>query len=183
MSLLPELLAANRQYAAHFFTHAADARPRRRLAVLACMDARLNPPLALGLENGDAHVIRNAGGLATSDALRSLVLSQQGLGTQEVIIIQHTDCGLLFLDNTSMRKRLEDGFGIDASHLDFLPIDDLEQSVRDTVLAIRSFPFVPRVATISGLIFDVKTGLLHLVEQSPGILAVDGILEAAGLSS
>ncbi|MCX6023903.1 MAG: carbonic anhydrase [Chloroflexi bacterium] len=170
MSILSELLTANEQYAVSFTRSSESPRPRRRLALLACMDSRLNPNRALGLYEGDSHLIRNAGGLATPDALRSLIVSQQGLGTQEVVVIQHTDCGLLALKNETLRERLRDRFGVDASHMDFLPITDLEQSVRDTVAAIRACPFIGGEIAISGLIYDVKTGWLHLIEQSPAVM-------------
>src|SRR5262245_45314587 len=102
------------------------ARPAKRLAVVACMDARLDPARALGLELGDAHVIRNAGGLAR-DALRSLVISQQLLGTREVVILQHTDCGMVKFRNEELYERLGD----EAREIDFMPFSDLDQSVRD----------------------------------------------------
>ena len=164
MSMLDEVLAANERYAAGFAKGDLLAAPARRLAVLACMDARLDPAKALGLEEGDAHVIRNAGGRASADALRSLIISQQLLGTTEVVVIHHTDCGMLTFGDEELRRRLQERFGADASGLDFLPFADLAQSVRDDVAAIRASPFIPEEIPVSGFIYDVRTGRLQPVE-------------------
>src|SRR4051794_17024023 len=131
MSELPAILEANERYAAGFDKGGLQALPARRLAVLTCMDARLDPARALGLEEGDAHVIRNAGGRATDDAIRSLVISQQLLGTREVLVIHHTDCGMLTFTNEQLRDRLRRELGADAESVDFLPSPDLQASVRE----------------------------------------------------
>jgi carbonic anhydrase len=164
MSALPELLAANERYAASFTKGDLPMPPARRVAILTCMDARLDPAQFLGLQEGDAHVIRNAGGRASADALRSLIISQQLLGTREVVVIHHSDCGMLTFTNEELQGRLTAGFGADASGIDFLPFSDLAQSVRDDVAAIRNAPFVPEAIPVSGFIYDVRTGRLQPVE-------------------
>lgn len=164
MSALPELRAANERYAASFTRGDLPMPPARRVAILTCMDARLDPAQFLGLQEGDAHVIRNAGGRASADALRSLIISQQLLGTREVVVIHHSDCGMLTFTNEELQGRLTAGSGADASGIDFLPFSDLAQSVRDDVAAIRNSPFVPEDIPVSGFIYDVRTGRLQPVE-------------------
>lgn len=137
--------------------------PGRRVAVLTCMDARLDPSKFLGLEEGDAHVIRNAGGRASADALRSLIISQQLLGTQEVVVIHHTDCGMLTFSNEELRGRLKERFNADPGDTDFLPFADLVKSVRDDVAEIRRSPFILKGIPVSGFIYDVRTGRLQAV--------------------
>lgn len=163
MSAVPELFDANARYAADFSHGELATPPRRRFAILTCMDARLDPAKALGLAEGDAHVIRNAGGRASDDALRSLVISQQLLGTQEVIVIHHTDCGMLTFSNDDLRGLLSERLAADAGEIDFLPFSDLAQSVRDDVAAVRACPFISGDIPVSGLIYDVRTGQLHAV--------------------
>ena len=127
MSEIPHLLAANREYASAFPNAGLAARPARALAVVTCMDARLDPAKFLGLADGDAHVIRNAGGLVTDDVLRSLIISYWGLGTREVVVVAHENCGLLTFSNREIHERLEQETGHDATGIDFLPFDDLER--------------------------------------------------------
>ena len=134
-------------------------RPARKTAILTCMDERLRPEQALGLEVGQAHVIRNAGGRASDDALRSLVISSRLLGTTEFAVIHHTGCGMLTFTNDDLRTRLREETGADASHLDFLPFADLEQSVRDDVSAILASPFIDSAIPVSGYVYDVDTGV------------------------
>src|SRR4029078_7200538 len=117
--------------------------PGRKTAVLVCMDARIDPAKALGLEEGDAHVIRNAGGLETSDAIRSLVISYKLLGTREFVVIHHTDCGMLTFTNEQIRDQLKQDPGADASDIDFLPFSDVDQSVRQDLAKIRASPLIP----------------------------------------
>src|SRR5438270_6917184 len=128
MSLIDEVTAANESYASGFAKGGLPMPPGRKFAVVTCMDARLDPARFLGLAEGDAHVIRNAGGRASADALRSLIISQQLLGTSEVVVIHHTDCGMLTFGNAELQGRLQDSFGADASGIDFLPFADLAQS-------------------------------------------------------
>lgn len=134
--------------------------PARHVAVLTCMDARLLPSRFLGLEEGDAHVIRNAGGRASDDAIRSLAISQQLLGTNEVVVIHHTDCGMLTFSNEDLRKKLKQELNADAEHIDFLPFKDLEQSVREDVATIKNSPLLLKNIEVSGFIYDVKSGRL-----------------------
>ena len=164
MALLDEIRAANDAYAAEFSKGDLPIPPGRKLAVVACMDARLDPGKALGLEEGDAHIIRNAGGRA-ADALRSLVISQRLLGTQEVMVVHHTDCGMLTFDNPTLYGICQEQLGADASDIDFLPFSDLEQSVRDDVELIRSSPLIAKDTTVTGFIYDVKTGKIEEVAQ------------------
>jgi carbonic anhydrase len=163
MSVLPELLAANQRYADAFAAGDLPSRPSRRLAVLTCMDARLDPPRFLGLQDGDAHVIRNAGAHATEDAIRSLIVSYTVGGTREFLIINHTDCGLHNATNQQLREHLRNDLGADASAIDFLPISDLDQSVREDVERLRACPYFPPDLPVSGFIYDVRTGRLRQV--------------------
>jgi carbonic anhydrase len=162
MPAVEELLRANAAYAESFTKGDLEAAPRRRFAVVTCMDARLVPPAALGLEEGDAHVIRNAGGLVTDDAVRSLVISHWELGTQEVVVIAHTRCGLLTLDNAELRRKIGDA----AAGVDFLPFRELESSVRESVRRVRESPLLPESFAATGMIYDVETGRLRVVDDT-----------------
>jgi carbonic anhydrase len=169
MALYDEILSANRRYAAVFNGGALQMPPRRKLAVLACMDARLDVQDALGLETGDAHVIRNAGGIATEDALRSLIISHTLLGTREFLVINHTDCGMQTFEDGELRERLRGETGSDPGELRFHSFRDLEDNLRRQVQVIRETPFIPRDIPIRGLIFDVKSGkLAEVVAALPG---------------
>lgn len=161
MPVLPELLTANERYAASFTKGSLPMPPARHVAVLTCMDARLDPAKFLGLEEGDAHVVRNAGGRASPDALRSLIISYKLLGTQEFLVIHHTDCGMLTFTNDQLRDQLRRDLGGDASAMDFLPFADLDESVRQDVVTIRSAPLIPREIPVSGFVYDVGTGKLR----------------------
>jgi carbonic anhydrase len=159
------LQAANEVYADGFSKGDLPMPPGRRLAVVTCMDARLDPAKCLGLEIGDAHVIRNAGGLATDDAVRSLVISHWLLGTQEVVVVAHTDCGMLTFSNDDLRSKLRDEAGADASEVDFRPFPDLEESVRKSVQTIRESPLLPDSLEVSGWIYDVHSGRINEVAE------------------
>jgi carbonic anhydrase len=163
MSEIEQMVAANRRYAER--EHRADlpARPARRVAVVTCMDARLVPLRSLGLHAGDAHVIRNAGGRASDDAIRSLVVSATLLGTREFVVIHHTDCGMQTFTNEEMHGRLREERGADASGIDFLPIADLDESVRADVQRILDSPFVSPDVTVAGFVIDVASGRLREV--------------------
>lgn len=161
MSVIPEFVRANEAYAHTFDKGDLPLPPSRRVAVVACMDARLDPARALGLEEGDAHVIRNAGGRAV-DALRSLVISQQLLGTREVVVVHHTDCGMLTFTDDELRAKLRETLGRDTSD-EFHPFGDLDASVREDVKAIREAPLLRKDVTVSGFVYDVKTGRLRQV--------------------
>jgi carbonic anhydrase len=160
MSEVQEFQKANDAYASSFSKGNLPMPPGRHVAILTCMDARLDPARFLGLEEGDAHVIRNAGGRASEDALRSLTISEQLLGTNEVVVIHHTDCGMLTFSNEDLRKKLKQELNADAEHIDFLPFKDLEQSVRDDVATIKNSPFIPKNIEVSGFIYDVRSGRL-----------------------
>jgi carbonic anhydrase len=155
------ILEENRRYTAAFDRSALTAAPLSGLAMLACMDARLDVEEVLGLRTGDAHIIRNAGGLATDDAIRSIIISQQLLGTNEVLVIGHTGCGLLNADEAALRDRLttETGQSLDVAFGSFA---DLEESVRAQVERLRTHPWVKRVP-VHGLVFEVESGRLYEV--------------------
>lgn len=161
MSEVTTFLKANERYAASFAKGHLPMPPARRVAVVACMDARLDPARVLGLEEGDAHVVRNAGGRA-ADAVRSLVISQQLLGTREVVVIHHTDCGMLTFTDAQLKQKLRDELGAETD-IAFLSFSDLEQSVRDDVAAIRESRLLLRGVPVTGFVYDVKTGRLRQV--------------------
>ena len=181
-TILNEVLEANRQYAAEFGEKGKLALPpARRFAVLTCMDARMDPAKFAGLSEGDAHVIRNAGGRASDDAIRSLVISYKLLGTQEWFVIHHTNCGMEFFTNDVMRGLLANSLETAAltaegfqdvgtgpgsragEFIEWLTIKEQTQSVKDDVQRIREHPLVPGNIPIHGYIYDVATGLLHEV--------------------
>jgi carbonic anhydrase len=164
MSARDEILSANALYAEGFTLGGLPSRPVRRFAVVTCMDARLDPIAFLGLRPGDAHVLRNAGGIASDDVLRSLAVSHGLLGTQEVFVIGHTNCGMQRLTNEEIRARLSEDPGVDASGVDFLAFADLEESVRASVRRIRESPLLPRSFGASGYVFDTSTGRVSPVE-------------------
>ncbi len=163
MAVIQEFLQANEAYAKTFHKGDLPLPPARKVAVLVCMDARLDPARLLGLEEGDAHVIRNAGGRA-ADALRSLVISEQLLGTETIVIIHHTDCGMLTFTNEQIHQKIRQDMHADADHIAFLPFSDLEESVRDDMALLRQSPLIPQSIEIAGFIYDVKTGKLLPVE-------------------
>jgi carbonic anhydrase len=134
--------------------------PGRKLAIVTCMDARLDPAKFLGLGEGADNVIRNAGGLVTGDALRSLIISHWLLGTQEFAVIAHTDCGMLTFSNDDLHGKLEEATGADASDIDFRPFPDLQESVRGSLQAVRESPLLPDGIEISGWVYDVRSGAL-----------------------
>jgi len=137
-------------------------RNAEQYAVLACMDARLNPYGILGLEEGDAHVIRNAGGVVTDDEIRSLAISQRLLGTEEVILIHHTDCGMLTFSDDAFRRQVQDDTGIKPEWA-AEAFDDLDEDVRQSIARIKSSPFIPRKDSVRGFVYDVRTGRLDEV--------------------
>jgi carbonic anhydrase len=158
-----DLREANERYAEAWGDKASLARkPRRRLALLTCMDARVDPVRALGLEEGDAHVIRNAGGVATEDALRSLVISHRLLGTETAYVVGHTQCGMISFTNEELYAQLEHD-GVDARWLDFLPFQEIEASVAASVARLRESPLLPDGYRVEGFILDVATGRLEPV--------------------
>ncbi len=163
MSVVDEVKAANESYASSFTKGDLPMPPGRRFAIVTCMDARLDPAKYAGLQEGDAHVIRNAGGVVSDDALRSLVISHWLLGTQEAIVIGHTDCGMVTFTNDVLRQKLADEAGADASDVDFLPFPDTEARVAESVKLIRETPLLPDSFSARGFVYDVKTGRLNEV--------------------
>ncbi|HXV95264.1 MAG TPA: carbonic anhydrase [Gaiellaceae bacterium] len=163
------LVAANEVYADGFTKGHLPTPPGRQLAIVTCMDARLDPAKFLGLEEGDAHVIRNAGGLVTEDAIRSLIISHWLLGTQEFAVVAHTDCGMLTFSNDDIHAKLEEATGADASDIDFHPFPDLEGSVRASVQAIRESPLLPNEIPVSGWVYDVGSGRITEVPLEVGV--------------
>lgn len=163
MSVLAEVLSANESYSTDFEKGSLAMPPARRFAVLTCMDARIDPARALGLEEGDAHVIRNAGGLASDDAIRSLVISHHLLGTQEAFVIGHSDCGMLTFSNDDLRETLRERQGLDASHLDFQPFPECGERVAASVRRIGESGLLPESFTIHGFLYHVETGRLEAV--------------------
>lgn len=166
MANYEEFLAANQQYAQDFDRGDLPMPPARHVAVVTCMDARPHPEKFLGLAVGDAHVIRNAGGRASDDAIRSLVISERLLGTTEIVVIHHTDCGMLTFTNQQLAEKIKQDVGADVGVRDFLPFSDLEQSVRDDVATIRQSPLIPRDIPIAGAIYDVRSGKLQEVVRA-----------------
>lgn len=160
MSITDEVLLANEQYAAAFDLGGLAMRPARKLAVLACMDARLSVEQLLGLRTGDAHIIRNAGGIATEDALRSLIISHHLLGTQEFIVINHTDCGMVTFADDELLRKLEEQTGTAAiAPVHFHTFKDVERNVRQQVARIENHPYVRNIP-VRGFVYDVKSGKL-----------------------
>lgn len=166
MTNISELQSANERFAGGFVLGGLPAPPRRKLAILTCMDARLHPESFLGLNIGDAHVIRNAGGRASDDAIRSLIISSRLLSTREFVVIHHTDCGMATFSNADLHARLTRETGADASGIDFLPFRDLEESVREDVRRIQESPFIADDIQVSGYIYDVRTGRLQAVQPA-----------------
>lgn len=166
MSVIDEVLKANEGYAQSFTFGHLPLPPARKLAVVACMDARLMVDQVLGLKTGDAHIIRNAGGIVTEDALRSLILSHHLLGTQEFMIVNHTDCGMLTFKDEELRGKLQQLTGtatVTPAH--FHAFGDLEENVRQQIQKVTSHPWIPKQISVRGFIYDVKTGRLKEVSR------------------
>lgn len=164
MSVVDEVLQANRRYAQDFALGRLSMPPARKLAVVACMDARLTVEQVLGLKTGDAHIIRNAGGIVTEDAIRSLLISHYLLGTEEWMIINHTDCGMLTFKDEELAARLrEEWETVAVSPAHFHAFTDLEENVRQQIQKVQSHPWVPSEIPVRGFIYDVKTGELNEV--------------------
>jgi carbonic anhydrase len=162
MSATDQLLKNAESYAERFDKGELPGRPARRVAVLACMDARLIPTRVLGLEEGDAHVIRNAGGVVTDDEIRSLAISQRLLGTEEIILIHHTDCGMLTFTDDEFKKQIQDEVG-QKPEWAAEAFDDIEADVRQNVARIQSSPFIPNKSSVRGFVYEVETGKLREV--------------------
>jgi carbonic anhydrase len=162
MSTTDDLLRNAQAYADGFDKGDLALPPARKVAVLACMDARLDPNAVLGLQEGDAHVIRNAGGMVTDDAIRSLAISQRLLGTEEVVLIHHTGCGMLTFNDDEFKRSIQDEVGIKPTW-SAESFGDLDEAVRQSVARIRASPFIPRKGSIRGFVYEVETGRLREV--------------------
>jgi carbonic anhydrase len=162
MSVIDELVKNAETYAADFDKGELPLPPAKRVAILACMDARLNPHALLGLEEGDAHVIRNAGGVVTDDEIRSLAISQRLLGTEEIMLIHHTDCGMLTFEDDEFRHNVAQETGIKPGWA-AEAFRDLDEDVRQSIARIKASPFVPRKDQIRGFVYEVETGALREV--------------------
>jgi len=162
MSVTDQLLTNNISYSENFDKGDLPLPPAKKVVVLACMDARLSPYAALGLEEGDAHVIRNAGGVVTDDEIRSLAISQHLLGTEEIILIHHTDCGMLTFTDDDFRLRLQEETGVKPSWA-AESFASLDEDVRQSIARIKTSPFVPRTESVRGFVYDVETGQLREV--------------------
>jgi carbonic anhydrase len=162
MSTTDQLLENAESYAASFDKGDLPLPPARKIAVVACMDARLNPYGLLGLQEGDAHVIRNAGGVITDDEIRSLAISQRLLGTEEVILIHHTDCGMLTFTDDGFKADIQDETGIKPEWA-VETFSDLDQDVRQSIARIKASPFIPNKDSVRGFVYEVETGKLREV--------------------
>jgi carbonic anhydrase len=162
MSTTDELLRNAEAYAASFDKGDLPLPPARKIAVLACMDARLNPYGLLGLQEGDAHIIRNAGGVVTDDGIRSLSISQRLLGTEEIILIHHTDCGMLTFTDDAFKRAVQDEVGIKPEWA-AEAFDDLDEDVRQSLARIKASPFIPRKESVRGFVYEVESGRLREV--------------------
>lgn len=164
MSVIDDVLKENEAYARNFNLGNLAMPPARKLAVVACMDARLTVSQLLGLKTGEAHIIRNAGGIVTEDALRSLIISHHLLGTQEIMIINHTDCGMLTFKDDELQEKLQRLTGTTTIVPErFYAFSNLEENVRQQIRKVESHPWLPKSIPIRGFIYDVKTGRLREV--------------------
>jgi carbonic anhydrase len=164
MTATDELLKNNEAYAANFDKADLPMPPAKKVAVLACMDARIVPSRILGLAEGDAHVIRNAGGVVTDDEIRSLAISQRLLGTEEIVLIHHTDCGMLTFTDDEFSRQLEQDTGVRPA---WSPeaFEDPEQDVRQSIARIKASPFIPNKENVRGFVYEVETGRLTEVAE------------------
>ncbi len=163
MDVIDSLVANNRAFAASLPEQHLDVRPRRRLAIVTCMDSRLDVFAALGLRHGEAHVLRNAGGVITDDMIRSLAVSQRRLGTREVMLVHHTDCGMLSLSDDGFRAELQEATGV-APAFAIESFSDLDADVRQSVLRVRRSPFLLHTGQVRGFVYDVDS---HAMREVP----------------
>ena len=168
MAVTDELLRHNESYAKSFSKGDLPLPPAKHVAVLACMDARLNVHNILGLQEGEAHVIRNAGGVATDDAIRSLVISQRLLGTNEIILIHHTDCGMLTFTDDDVKGKIESEVGI-RPQFALEAFGNLEADVKQSIARIEASPFIPNKTSVRGFVYDVRSGRLNEVHAKAGV--------------
>ena len=164
MSYFENFLKANQAYVELHGDLHLSIKPKTKVAIVTCMDSRLHVAPALGLALGDAHILRNAGGRVTDDMIRSLVISQQQMGTREIVVLHHTDCGAQTFQNEEFQEHLKAELGVDVSDQDFLPFQDVEESVREDMQLLRESPLIPDDVVISGAVYDVDTGRMTVVE-------------------
>ena len=162
MSVTDEMLENNAAYAGSFDKGDLPLPPARGVAVVACMDARLDVHKILGLEEGDAHVIRNAGGVITDDEIRSLTISQRLLGTREIVLIHHTDCGMLTFSDDDLKAQIHEEVGL-KPHFSMESFSDLEEDLRQSMARVNASPFVPHKESVRGFVYEVETGRLREV--------------------
>ena len=163
MSYFENFLKANQAYVELHGELHLPIKPKTKVAIVTCMDSRLHVAPALGLALGDAHILRNAGGRITEDMLRSLVISQQQLGTREIVVLHHTDCGAQTFQNKDFQEHLKRELGVDVSNQDFLPFQDIDESVREDMRLLKDSPLIPDDVVISGAVYDVDTGFISEV--------------------
>jgi carbonic anhydrase len=174
MGLIDELLAGNRRFADSLPAGHLDVRPRRRLAIVTCMDSRLDVFAALGLGDGEAHVLRNAGGAITDDVIRSLAISQRRLGTEAVMLIHHTDCGMQKVSDDGFRAELQQATGVSPSFA-IESFTDVDADVRQSILRVRRSEFLPHRDQVRGFVYDVDTHRLREVEAAGRPLGRPGL--------
>ena len=162
MSIIDELLSNYEKYASTFDKGDLPIPPAKHVAVVTCMDTRLSPFVMLGLQEGDAHIMRNAGGGITDDEIRSLVISQRLLGSQEIMLIQHTDCGMLTFSDDEVKQQIQDDVGI-KPHFALESFSGLDENVRQSIARIKTSPFVPNKDNVRGFVYGVQTGRLREV--------------------
>ena len=161
MSYFENFLKANQAYVELHGDLHLSIKPKTKVAIVTCRDSRLHVAPALGLALGDAHILRNAGGRVTDDMIRSLVISQQQMGTREIVVLHHTDCGAQTFNNEDFQEHLKCELGVDVSGQDFLPFQDVDESVREDMKLLRECPLIPDDVIISGAVYDVDTGSMR----------------------
>lgn len=187
MSYFENFLNANKAYVNLHGTAHLPLKPKTKVAIVTCMDSRLHVAQALGLALGDAHILRNAGGRVTEDMIRSLVISQQQMGTREIVVLHHTDCGAQTFKNDEFTAYLNKELGVDVSDQDFLPFTDVEESVREDMAILRQSPLIPKDVIISGAVYDVDTGRMNsglplISKNLAGMIACFFIIQCKKLS-
>ena len=166
MSVIDEVLAANEIYSRNHELRGLTPRPERKLAILTCMDTRLSIR-TLGLKTGDAHIIRNAGGIVTDDTLRSLLVSHYLLGTEEIMVINHTDCGLMHTNEQDLRTKIQNLAGTAAlAPASFYTFQNIEENVRHQLQKLRTHPWIPKTIAVRGFVYDVSSGLLREIRDA-----------------
>ena len=163
MTDVETIISQNMKYTENFTGKDLPPHPSKKIAGLTCMDARIMVNEVLGLKVGEAHIIRNAGGIVTDDALRSLIISHELLGTEKIIIINHTECGMATFKDKDLQKKLSEKYHSNASDIKFHSFDDLEENVKNQIKRIESTPFLSNIVSVHGFIYDIKTGLIKEV--------------------